>query len=294
MSEKLRLYKPYTPYLYLLPAAMILIPFVFVALVQVFIYSVQHYNIFTPARWAGASNYLALIQDRKFWDALQNTVKYFLGVVPLLVIIPLFIAVLINREWKGINFFRAVFYFPVITSMVVVGIAWKWIYAENGILNYILTDFIPVLGEPVNWLAQGSTALGSVMVVTIWKGLGYYMIIYLAGLQSIPAHLYEAAQIDGAGRIRQLLHITVPMLLPSISIVTIMSSMAAMKVFDEIYVMTGGGPYGSSRTLVFEVYYNAFEKIKIGYSSAIAVVLFFILLIFSWLSLRFSENKYEK
>jgi len=294
MKDKQPLYKAYTPYLYLLPAALILIPFVFLALAQVFIYSVQNYNIFTPPRWIGFENFTNLFRDQKFWLALLNTIRYFAVVVPLLVVLPLFIAVLVNRDLKGINFFRAVFYFPVITSMVVVGIAWKWIYAENGLLNYFLTDLLPLLDDPVNWLSRGDTALASVMAVTVWKGLGYYMIIYLAGLQAIPSHLYEAANIDGAGSFRKLFHVTVPMLFPSISIVTIMSSMAAMKVFDEIFVMTGGGPYGSSRTLVFEIYYNAFEKIKIGYSSAMAVVLFFILLLFSWLSLKFSENKYEK
>jgi putative chitobiose transport system permease protein len=293
-NQRKSLYKPYTPYLYLLPAALILIPFVFVALLQVFIYSVQQYNIFTPPRWIGISNYGELIKDKKFWTALWNTVKYFIGVVPLLVALPLLIAVLVNQKLRGVKAFRAIYYFPVITSMVVVGIAWKWIYAENGILNYILIDLFHILNEPLSWLSNGKTALPSVMVVTIWKGLGYYMIIYLAGLQSIPPHLFEAAEIDGANSFLQLIHITIPMLLPSISIVAIMSSMAAMKVFDEIYIMTGGGPYGSTRTMVFEIYYNAFEKIKIGYSSSMAVVLFFILLVFSFFSLKMSENKYEK
>ena len=286
------LYRSFTPYLYLLPAAAVLVPFVFFALLRVFVYSFQEYNIFTPPRWAGLENYRGFLRDPKFWPALANSFRYFLGVVPFLVILPLLIAVAVNRPLKGIRLFRAVFYFPVITSMVVAGIVWKWIYTERGVLNFLLTDILPVLKEPVSWLTNRPTALPAVMAVTIWKGLGYYMVVYLAGLQSIPKELYEAASIDGAGGFLRLIKITMPMLLPSISVVAVLSSMAAMKVFDEIYVMTGGGPFGSTRTLVFEIYINAFDKIRIGYAGAEAVALFLILLIFSYLGLKTSENRY--
>lgn len=286
------LYHPLAPYLYLLPAACILIPFVFFALLRVFVYSFQEYNIFTPPRWIGMENYTRLFQDPKFRTALVNSVRYFLGVVPLLVFLPLLIAAAVNHPLKGMRLFRALFYFPVITSMVVAGIAWKWIYTERGVLNFLLTDILGVLKEPVSWLNNRRTALPGVMGVTIWKGLGYYMVIYLAGLQSIPRELYEAAAMDGAGGFLRLRRITMPMLIPSISVVTILSAMASMKVFDEIYVMTGGGPFGSTRTLVFEIYINAFDRIRIGYAGAEAVVLFLILLIFSYFSLKTSEKRY--
>jgi putative chitobiose transport system permease protein len=177
--------------------------------------------------------------------------------------------------------------------MVVAGILWKWMYTDRGILNYLLVEVLSILKEPVSYLTNPKTALYAVMVVTIWKGIGYYMVIYLAGLQSISSDIYEAATIDGASRFRQLVSLTIPLLAPTMAVVAIMSSMAAMKVFDEVYVMTGGGPFGTTRTLVFEIYDRAFDKLNFGYASAIGVVLFVILFMFSFISIKISEQKYK-
>ncbi|TYS69956.1 sugar ABC transporter permease [Sutcliffiella horikoshii] len=252
--------------------------------------SFTNYNIVNDAEFIGLENYQALFEDPLFWKVLGQTLLYLILVVPALVVLPIFLAILVNKQIKGIGFFRSAYYIPVVTSMVVVGIAWKWVYADQGVLNYIL-DSLGVISAPVNWLTSTSTSIFAVMIVTIWKGLGYYMVIYLAGLQSIPDDLYEAADIDGATKWKQIWHITVPLLMPSIMIVTIMSSISAMKVFEEIYVMTGGGPLNSSKTLVFYIYQEAFEKLQMGYASAAGVVLFLITLIFSIINIKFMNKK---
>ncbi len=290
----MKLHKPVEPYLYLLPTMIILGLFVFFPLIRAVGFSFTSYNLLSPPKWTGLANYKRLSADPSFYTAFTNSLRYFLVVVPSLVFLPLLVAVLVNdRTLRGVNAFRTIIYFPVVTSMVVAGILWKWMYTDRGILNYLLVEVLSILKEPVSYLTNPKTALYAVMVVTIWKGIGYYMVIYLAGLQSISSDIYEAATIDGASRLRQLVSLTIPLLAPTMAVVAIMSSMAAMKVFDEVYVMTGGGPFGTTRTLVFEIYDRAFDKLNFGYASAIGVVLFSILFIFSFISIKISEQKYK-
>ncbi|MFO0463834.1 MAG: carbohydrate ABC transporter permease, partial [Burkholderiales bacterium] len=161
---------------------------------------------------------------------------------------------------------------------------------EQGILNYVLLAS-GVTTDPVAFLTDPANALFSVMAVTIWSGMGYYMVIYLAGLQSIPRHLYEVAEVEGVSAWQQMIHITIPLLRPSIAVVTVMSSIAAMKVFEEVYVMTQGGPMDSTKTLVYYLYESAFSEFEMGYASAIGVVLFLLTLVFSLINLRFLREK---
>jgi putative chitobiose transport system permease protein len=281
---------PLTPFLFLVPGVIILGAFIFYPMLNAIWLSFTNYNIVAEADFIGLENYKELFSDALFWKVLGQTLLYLVIVVPALVILPIFLAILVNQQVKGIGFFRSAYYVPVVTSMVVVGIAWKWVYADKGILNYIL-ESVGLISEPVNWLTSTTTSIFAVMVVTIWKGLGYYMVIYLAGLQSISDDLYEAAEIDGASKWKQIWHITIPLLMPSIMIVTIMSSISAMKVFEEIYVMTGGGPLNSSKTLVFYIYEEAFDKLQMGYASAAGVILFVITLIFSVINITFMSKK---
>ncbi|RXJ02180.1 sugar ABC transporter permease [Anaerobacillus alkaliphilus] len=281
---------PFTPFLFLLPGCIILGAFIFYPMLQAIWLSFTDYNMIQEANFVGVDNYKKLFGDDLFWKVLGQTFLYLIFVVPALVIIPIFIAILVNQPLKGISFFRSAYYVPVVTSMVVVGIMWKWVYADTGVLNYLL-ESAGIIKEPVYWLTSTSTSIFAVMAVTVWKGLGYYMVIYLAGLQSIPSHLYEAAKIDGANKWKQIIHITIPLLMPSIMIVTIMSSISAMKVFEEIYVMTGGGPLNSSKTLVFYIYQEAFEKLQMGYASAAGVVLFLITLVLSIINIKFMSKK---
>jgi putative chitobiose transport system permease protein len=267
--------------------------FVFYPLLKAFVYSAQSYNLLSPPRWVGLDNYRALMADDRFGSAFLNSIRYFICVVPLLIVLPMLLAILVNRQLKGITVFRALFYIPVITSMVVAGIMWKWIYMEGGILDWLLIDVCKIVTVSPRWLTDPKTALYSVMVVTVWKGLGYYMVVYLAGLQAIPVELYEAAKIDGASAFKRFKAITGPMLAPSMAVVAVMSSMAAMKVFDEIYVMTAGGPFETTQTVVYDVYVTAFNDLKFGYASAMGVILFVVLLVFSTLSVRMSERSYS-
>lgn len=284
--------KKWTPYLFLLPGCAILLLFIFYPMLQAIWLSFTQYNMVTEASFIGTENYEELFNDELFWNALKNTIVYLVVVVPALVIVPIFLAVLVNQRLKGIGIFRSIYYIPVVTSLVVAGIAWDWVYKENGLLNYLL-DVLGIISEPIGWLTSTDTAIFAVMVVTVWKGLGYYMIIYLAGLQSIPEDLYEAAEIDGANWWQKITKVTIPMLLPFVLIVSIMSSIAAMKVFEEIYVMTGGGPLHSSETLVFYIYQQAFDNLNMGYASAAGVILFLITLVFSLINLKIlgKDNK---
>ncbi len=281
-----------TPYLFLLPAGLILGLFFFYPLLDVIRLSFTKYNIVRPAQYIGLANYQTLINDPIFWKSLKNSIIYLVGVVPPLVIIPIFLAILVNNKLRGMSFFRAMFYLPVVISIVVIGIAWKWLYSENGPLNYLLSSLHLIDGK-LNWLSDPNLALFSVMVVTVWRGLGYYMVIYLAGLQAIPKELYEACEIDGASFWQKHIYITIPLLKSSIVFVTVVSAINALKVFVEVYIMTGGGPVYSSATLVQYLYEKAFQELNLGYASALGVVLFVLTFIFSLANIRVIEKNWQ-
>ncbi|HAX79998.1 MAG TPA: lactose ABC transporter permease [Cyanobacteria bacterium UBA11372] len=275
-KDWLPLQRQLTPYLFLLPALLVLGLTVFWPALQAFYLSFTRYDLSQSAEWVGLANFQRLSNDRVFWKTLGNTLLYLVGVVPILVIAPLLIAILVNRKLRGINWFRAAFYTPVIISMVVAGIAWKWLYAENGLFNQLLAQLGFKTGIP--WLTSPSWAIYSVMAVTIWKGLGYYMVVYLAGLQSIPDELYEAAAMDGSDGIRKHWDITVPLMKPYMFLVAVISAISATKVFEEVYIMTQGGPRNSSKTVVYYLYEQAFQNLEISYACTIGLVLFLAIL----------------
>jgi putative chitobiose transport system permease protein len=285
-------YKKYTPYLFLLPAAAVLIVFFFIPFFQTFGLSFFDYSssIYNPT-FNGLDNYAKLFKEPIFYKVMFNTFMYLVIAVPFLVTFPLFLAILINQKIRGITLYKILLYLPVIVSIVVAAIAFKWLYAGQGILNYALSLInIP----PINWLIDTHWALFSVAVVTIWKGIGYYMMIYLASLMSVPQELYEACDIDGAGFLRKHLTVTIPHIMPTIALVSTISTISAMKVFAEIYVMTKGGPLDSTKTIVYYIYERAFENLDLGYASALAVVLLIVVMIFSLINiLCFEKNKYS-
>lgn len=285
-------YGKYAPYLFLLPAAVVLVIFFFIPFFQTFLLSFLDYshNIYKP-EFIGLANYINLFKNPIFYKVLWNTFIYLFVAVPILAIVPLFLAILINQKIKGVTLYKILIYLPVIVSIVVAAIAFKWLYADQGILNYLVTK----LGmEPIGWLTDPNFALYSVIIVTIWKGIGYYMIIYLAALMSVPKELYEACDIDGANFLTKHLTVTVPHIMPTIALVTTISAISAMKVFAEIYVMTKGGPLNSSKTIVYYIYERAFENLDLGFASAMAVVLLIIVMIFSLINiLCFERNKYN-
>lgn len=275
-----------TPYLFLLPGCIILGTVIFYPMLRAIWLSFMDYNMLSDPDFVGLDNYKELFHDGLFWRTMLNSIIYLVIAVPSLVIIPIFLAILINQNVKGINAFRSIYYVPFITSIVVVGITWEWVYKENGLLNFMLEQ-LGFTDDPVKWLTTSSTALFAVIVVTIWKSLPFYMIIYLGGLQSIPSDLYEASKIDGANWWQQTIHVTIPQLKPYVFLVTVLSSINSLKVFEEIYVMTDGGPLHSSETLVFYIYREAFDNLNMGYASAAGVILFLLTLIFSLVNMKF-------
>ncbi|MBC7824306.1 MAG: sugar ABC transporter permease [Candidatus Parcubacteria bacterium] len=280
-----------TPYLFLLPALLILGLTVFYPAIQAFYLSFTRYDLIDSPQWIGVANFRRLWADPIFWQTLRNTVLYLVCVVPILVIAPLGLAILVNQKLRGIRWFRVAYYTPVIISMVVAGIAWKWLYADNGLLNQFL-KFSGLSTEGIPWLTSPDWSIFSVMVVTIWKGLGYYMVIYLAGLQSIPEDLYEAAAIDGSDGFRKHWDITIPLMHPYLFLVAVISAISATKVFEEIYIMTQGGPLNSSKTIVYYVYEQAFQSLEISYACTIGLVMFMIILALS--VLRLGVQRWEQ
>ncbi len=285
-------YGKLTPYLFLIPAGVVLIIFFFIPFFQTILLSFQDYSnsIYNPDM-VGLNNYIALFKNPIFYKVLWNTFIYLIVAVPILATVPLILAILINQQIRFTNLYKILIYLPVIVSIVVAAIAFKWLYADQGILNYIVTS----LGlDSIGWLTDPDFALYSVIIVTIWKGIGYYMIIYLAALMSVPKELYEACDIDGANFITKHLTVTIPHIMPTIALVTTISSISAMKVFAEIYVMTKGGPLNSSKTIVYYIYERAFENLDLGFASAMAVVLLVIVMAFSFINIFcFERNKYQ-
>ncbi|MEM1367974.1 MAG: sugar ABC transporter permease [Cyanobacteria bacterium P01_H01_bin.15] len=278
-----------TPYLFLAPALIILGLTVFWPALQAFWLSFTQYGIDLTAspEWVGLANFQRLIKDPVFWQTLRQTVLYVVAVVPVLVFLPLGLAILVNQPLRGQNWFRLAYYTPVVISMVVAGIAWKALYTETGLLN----QGLQWLGlQAIPWLTDPKLALWSLMLVTIWKGLGYYMAIYLAGLQSIPGNLYEAAAIDGSDGWRQHWDITVPLMRPYLLLVACISAISAAKVFEEIYVLTKGGPLNSSKTVVYYVYERAFTDLDLNYACTVGLALFLLIFGFSLINLQLSRQ----
>lgn len=278
----------WTPYLFLLPALILLGITSFWPVIQAGFLSFTNYDFINNPSFVGWANYQALWRDRVFWKVLTNTFIYLIFAVPFLVVLPLILAILVNQRLRGIQFFRAIYYFPVIVSVVVAGLAWKWVYAEKGILNYFasIITFRPV---EVSWLTDPKTAIFAIIAVTVWRGLGYYMVIYLAGLQAIPQDLYEAAEIDGSDGWRKHFDITVPLLRPYILLVAVISSISAMKVFEEVYIMSprDGEIANSTKTIVYYLYEKGFSSsLELGYASAVGIVLFAIIFAVSVATVR--------
>jgi len=284
-------YKKWTPYFFILPAFFVLVVFFFIPFFQTFALSFFDYtsSLYNPT-FNGIDNYTKLFKEPIFYQVMFNTFMYLLIAVPFLVIFPLFIAIFINQKIRCVNLYKILIYLPVIVSIVVAAIAFKWLYSGEGILNYLLSLFHI---EPIGWLVDTKWALFSVAIVTVWKGIGYYMMIYLASLMSVPQDLYEACDIDGANFFQKHLTVTIPHIMPTIALVSTISTISAMKVFAEIYVMTKGGPLNSSKTIVYYIYERAFENLDLGYASALAVILLVIVMVFSLINiLCFEKNKY--
>jgi putative chitobiose transport system permease protein len=279
-----------TPYLFLAPALAVILTFVVYPIGAVVYYSFTDFAIVTPPEWVGLRNYLRLARDPIFWQAMRHSFIYLL-VTPTLIVLSLALAIAVNRPLPGINAFRALYYIPVISGSIAVGIAWRLMLDTNGVLNSLLIA-LGLTRLPIQWLAEPALTLPIAMLLTTWLGLGYYMMVFLAGLQNIPEELYDAALIDGCSPWQKHWHVSVPGLRPQITFVAVISSLAALEVFNEIYILTGGlgGILNSGITLVFYMWRQAFRLHQAGYASAIAMALLAVTLVFSIINIRLLER----
>lgn len=276
-------------YLFLLPALVIIAMFVFWPIIYGLPLAFTDYSVVGETHWIGLDNFRRLASDPDFWNALKNTLLYVL-VVPVIQIGSILLAVLVNRPLKGVGIFRTAYYLPVVTSSIAAGIAWQWLYDYKGIINAPLLEW-GIIDKPIYFLSDSRLALWSIMAMTAWKGLGYYMVIYLAGLQSIPKELEEAAQIDGAGKVGVLRHVIIPLLRPFALLATLMSVMGALRVFEEVMAMTGGG--ADTNVVQLYSYQAAFQHFEFGYGSAVGWVMALIIFGFSLLTFRFNKGGFK-
>jgi multiple sugar transport system permease protein len=263
-------------YLFVAPLILGLLVFTYGPVLAAFGLSFTKGDYISTPKWIGLDNYRALLDDKLFWKSLRNTLYYVVGVVPAGMVLSLLLALAMNQKLRGIVFFRSIFFLPTISSSVAISLMWLWIYnPEFGVFNFLLRQ-IGLKGPA--WLSSSDWAMPAVIIMAVWRGLGYNMLIYLAGLQGIPDVYYEAAAIDGAGGWAKFWHITVPLLSPTTFMLLILGLIGAFQVFEYTYVMTQGGPVYATLTLVLNVYNNAFRDFQMGYASAMAYVLFFMLL----------------
>jgi len=248
-------------------------------------------DVSEPLQFVGLANLQRLITDPMVRRVLITTFFYLVGVVPPIVLGSLGLAVLVDQRLPGRDLLRGAFYTPVLVSIVVAAIAFRWLYAETGLINGWLSALLGPAFTPIGFLTSPLLALPAVMVVTLWKGLGYYMVIFLAGLQGIPRELYEAAELDGSDGWRQHVDITLPLLRPYVTLVAVVSSIAATKVFEEVFLMTQGGPADSTRTIVYYVYDQAFAELEISYACTLGLALFLLVLLLTLVRLAFSGNR---
>lgn len=253
-----------------------------------FALSFTDYSIFDPPRWIGLDNYVEIVGDPVFRKATWNTILYTFWTVPVSMALAVVIAVMLNQGLRGQTWFRAAIFLPQVTATVAIGMVWLWIFnPQQGLLNAAL-EAVGISGRA--WLVDPQTALGSVILVGIWQGIGLKMLIYIAALQNIDESLYEAAEVDGASIFRQFWSITLPMLKPATFFVFVISIIGAFQVFDQIYILTDGGPANATTMMTYEVYRSAFQDFRMGLASAQSVALFAFLLVMTLISRRATRS----
>ena len=260
-------------WLFILPALTGTLIFIIIPVICSFALSFSKWDLLSPIEFVGLENYRLLFKEPLFYKILINTVVFAISTSVFGVIIPLILACILNSKIRGSEFFKTAYFLPFITPMIVVGVIWEWIFDPNiGFINYILNIHI-------NWLYDSNFAMPALIIVSVWKLIGYNMIIFLGALSAISQNMFEAAKIDGANPIQTFIYVTVPLLSPSIFFVVIITAISSFQVFDLIYLMTQGGPLDSTNVIVYSIYKNAFEYFNVGKASAIAYVLFFIILV---------------
>jgi multiple sugar transport system permease protein len=278
-------------YLFIAPVIILFGIFRIVPSIQTLLYSFYKVELLRGRfTFIGLENFSSLFADEIFRKAAVNTLTYVITIVPVSAFLGLILAVLFNARFHLKEFFKAVYFSPMVTSTVAAAMVWWWMYnPQFGIFN-VLLKLVGVPEQP--WLMSSHMALPSIIIFSVWKNLGYNMIIYLAGLQAIPQQFYEAATIDGAGALRRFRHVTIPLLAPTTTFLLIYDTILALQVFDQVFVLTGGGPAGSTNVVVLDLYRQAFERYNFGYAAAEAMVLFLFIMAVTILQYYYSK-RYE-
>jgi putative chitobiose transport system permease protein len=279
-----------TAYAFLAPVLVLMAVFAFWPVGFGTFIAFTRYNLIDPPQWVGLANFRDLFGEALFHDALKNSALYLL-VVPVIQILAMMLAVLVNNQLPGIRFFRAAYYVPVVTTVSVVGVIWNLLYsADGGLMTLALNKLVHALqwaDGPIGILTDDRIALFAVMFVTIWRGLGWYMVLYLAGLQAIPADIYEAAVLDGANAWHRFWKITLPLLRPTLLLCSLMSTLAAVKAFEEVQIMTDGGPAQSTYTVLFYAYRFGIQELKFGRALAASLVMSVFCIGLAWANFRY-------
>jgi multiple sugar transport system permease protein len=257
------------------------------AIVAAFGLSFVEWSLLSPPKWAGLANFRRLLSDPYAWNALKNTFYYVAGVMPGIAL-SLLLAVLLNQGLRFTTIYRTLYYLPTITMWVAIALVWKWLYSpQYGLINWTLSQ----LGLPtVSWLSDPNWAMPAVIITSIWKGVGYNMVIFLAGLQGIPNVYYEAAAIDGANWWQRFRHITLPLLTPTTYFVVVMTFIGSFSVFAQVYIMTEGGPGQATTTMIYYLYNNAFKYFDIGYADVLAILFFVVVFAFTMIQTQLQKR----
>lgn len=260
-------------WVFILPALVGTLIFIIIPVICSFGLSFAKWDLLNPIQFVGLANYREIFSEALFYKILLNTVVFALATSVLGVIIPLVLACILNSKIRGAEFYKTAYFLPFITPMIVIGVVWEWVFDPNiGLLNHVLHLHI-------NWLYDTHFAMPALIIVSVWKLIGYNMVIFLSSLSGISQSMFEAAKIDGANELQTFKNVTVPLLSPTIFFVVIITAISSFQVFDLIYLMTQGGPLNSTNVLVYAIYQNAFEYFNVGKASAIAYVLFVIILV---------------
>lgn len=286
-----RMWRERSAYVFLMPGMLIFSVFTLAALIFAVYLTFHRWSIIEPDKpFVGLTNYRDMIHDERFVESVLNTVYFSGASVPLSMATGLLLALLLNLPLRLRGLFRAAFYLPVITPFVVSAILWKWLYnGDYGLFNYYLLQ-AHLIDEPLLWLSDKNLAMPAVVLMSVWAGAGFSMVVYLAGLQAIPRELYEAARIDGAGPWQRLRYVTIPSLRPTTLFLLVMGIISSLQVFTQIFVMTNGGPVNKTTTMVYYMYLWAFKYFDMGYASTLAFALFLMLLVFTALQLRLARR----
>lgn len=284
LCEKLTNNQNFAAWIFIAPAILGTFIFILIPVICSFGLSFTSWDMLNPINFVGFENYKLLLKDGLFYKILLNTIVFALSTSILGVIIPLILAAILNSKIRGSEFYKTAYFLPFITPMVVVGIVWAWIFDPNiGFLNQVLNIHI-------NWLYDSKFAMPALIIVSVWKLIGYNMIIFLSAFSSVSQSLFEAAKIDGANAYQTFKNVTIPLLSSTIFFVIIITAISSFQVFDLIYLMTQGGPFDSTNVLVYSIYKNAFEYFNIGKASAIAYVLFVIILVLTLIQWHFRKK----